>query len=53
MIQLKPKTMKTAKIKLEGLKIESFVTDLNKQDLNTVQGGKAILILPSHIENIF
>ena len=31
-----------AKIKLEGLKIESFVTDLNDHHLNTVQGGRAV-----------
>ena len=31
--------MKTTKIKLEGLKIESFVTNLKETDLKTVQGG--------------
>ena len=31
--------MKTNKIKLEGLKVESFVTNLKETELKTVQGG--------------
>ena len=41
--------MKTAKIKLEGLKVESFVTDMKKQDLNTVQGGTRSFISEFYI----
>ena len=32
--------MKTTKIKLENLKVESFVTNLKAEKLNTVQGGR-------------
>ena len=32
--------MKTTKIKLENLKVESFVTNMEAEKLDTVNGGK-------------
>jgi hypothetical protein len=39
--------MKTNKLKLKSLKVESFITNLKTEESNTVNGGKGTIIVES------